>query len=259
MGVAGWPVAEETAGWFERYRVDWRCGANDLMRHLASDGLVTVTGVDGEARALEVARRLGDVRAHRDSAASGITRLEVAGETQAAGFRGFSDAGLFVHTDRSVAKHPPSLLFFWCEIPSEEGGETLLVDGRRVYEKLSMYEPRVFEAVTKPNAAVFASDGVFYCGAIYERLREGRLAVRFRYDELLYMAPPLAEAMPVFRGFLDASQISFRLAAGQGYILQNTRWLHGRRPFRGARRCGRLHIDPHEGERLHGFADPLAA
>jgi alpha-ketoglutarate-dependent taurine dioxygenase len=232
--------------WFERHAVDLaRASREAILERLSVDGIITLEGIDDEAEALRVARRFGTIRVHRDSASNGVTHL-VASEQQleAPGLRGFSQDGLCVHTDRTVAESPPTCLFFWCEVPAEQGGETLLVDGRDVYEKTSLYHPEVFDAVTRPRSAVFASDEAFYCGAIYERVTPERVSVRFRYDELFFMAPPLAQAIPVFRGFIDASTVSFKLGHGQGYILQNTRWLHGRRAFRGSRRCGRLHVDP---------------
>jgi alpha-ketoglutarate-dependent taurine dioxygenase len=244
---------------FEKFYVDVsKSAAQVISDSLARNGLVTCDGIENEEHALALAASLGEIRSHRDSEPNGVTRVVAAEEPAEAGMRGFSSDGLVLHTDRSVVVEPPPLLFLWCEQPAERGGDTVLVDGLEVYEKLSAHHREIFEAVTKPNSAVFASDQTFYCGSIYQRVAADRICVRFRFDELFYMAPLLAPMIPLFRGFIDASAISFKLERGQGYILQNTRWLHGRRAFAGRRHYGRLHVNPTlNAEQLRGFPDPF--
>ncbi|WP_369797512.1 TauD/TfdA family dioxygenase [Nocardia sp. CNY236] len=50
--------------------------------------------------------------------------------------------------------------------------------------------------------------------------------------------PQLAEA-------IDRHAIRFTLEPGDGYVLHNHRWLHGRTAFTGDRVMYRLSLDPH--------------
>jgi alpha-ketoglutarate-dependent taurine dioxygenase len=45
-----------------------------------------------------------------------------------------ADQSIFPHNENSYAVSFPSKLFFWCEHPADEGGETPLVDTRNVYQ-----------------------------------------------------------------------------------------------------------------------------
>lgn len=49
-----------------------------------------------------------------------------------------------VHADMSYLKHHPVFLFFYCVQPARTGGETQVVDGRRVYLDLSDAARRLF-------------------------------------------------------------------------------------------------------------------
>lgn len=247
--------------WYDQYRIDLLgLSRQDLLWRLSTDGLVIVDRIRSADDALHVARVLGVIRPHRDSREDGVTLVTNQFPRDApTGYHGFSNSRLPLHTDRSVASRPPTYLFLWCEKPAETGGETLLVDGRGVYQRLAHLNPDIFSAVTKAKSTIFASDGELYWGSIYERTEANKLVVRFRSDDLLFVSAEITSAIHAFRGVLESSSLVTQLEAGQGYILQNTRWLHGRLPFAGERRYGRLHIDPveHEREACFGFDDPL--
>jgi hypothetical protein len=246
---------------FEQHYVELsRTTIEHIVAQIAQHGIVTFDGIADEAAAIVLAESIGPVYAHRDSAANGVTRIVAADAPTTPGFRGFTHFGLPVHTDRSVAETPPTCLLFWCETPAEHGGETLLADGRAVYEQLTLRDRAVVTALTRPRSAMFASGDGLYCGAIYERVSPRRIAVRFRNDDLLYVSTTVVDALAALRTTLEAATQSCRLERGQGYLIQNARWLHGRLPFRGARRCGRLLINAAANdEQLRGFLDPCAA
>ena len=227
----------------------------EVYGELVRSGAIFLKGIADEAAALKFAHRIGTIRPHRDSQPNGVTRVAPAPKG-GVGLMGFSDEGLFPHTDRSVLSSPPCLLFLWCERAAERGGESLLVDGKRVYERLKRFNPAAFQSLTKSRSAVFASDGNYLPSAIFETIGDDRVRLRFRYDSLLYMTSELAEALPVFRGLVDATVMHFKLKAGQGYLVQNTRWLHGREPFQGDRQYGRIHLDPiiRHHRQLEGFS-----
>jgi alpha-ketoglutarate-dependent taurine dioxygenase len=47
-----------------------------------------------------------------------------------------ADQSIFPHNEHSYSNTFPLKLFFWCDVPAREGGETPLGDTRRVYERV---------------------------------------------------------------------------------------------------------------------------
>jgi alpha-ketoglutarate-dependent taurine dioxygenase len=69
------------------------------------------------------------------------------------------DQHIFLHNENSYQQTWPSRIYFFCETPALEGGETPIADCRRVYEAI---EPRVRDT--------FASKGWMYTRNFSERL-----------------------------------------------------------------------------------------
>ncbi|MGW4212842.1 TauD/TfdA family dioxygenase [Lentzea sp. NPDC004789] len=57
-------------------------------------------------------------------------------------------------------------------------------------------------------------------------------------------SPEVNRWIPALRAAIDRHAFEFGLAAGQGYVLDNHRWLHGRRAFTGQRVVHRVNGDP---------------
>jgi len=47
-----------------------------------------------------------------------------------------SSHSISLHNEKSYSNNYPNLIFFFCEVPSEQGGETPLIDGRKLYKLL---------------------------------------------------------------------------------------------------------------------------
>lgn len=217
------------------------------LRHCISYlGIAFVHSIQTPAAAKAVAALIGDIRTHRDANEDDVTVVapnEVeAGRT---GLQGFGYQPLFPHTDRTIAALPPDLVFIWCEEASATGGVSLLVDASDVYRELCESSPEIAEQLRQPDAVVFESDGAFIRSPVFfeSELQSGRVCVRFRYDKLLYINCAYSAAIPMLKATISAKATRVRLRPGQGYILSNTRWLHGRTGFSGSRRFMRLLID----------------
>jgi Taurine catabolism dioxygenase TauD, TfdA family len=65
-----------------------------------------------------------------------------------------------------------------------------------------------------------------------------------RFDELARFAPTVTHWLPELRAAIDRHTTTVQLGRGQGYVLHNYRWLHGRRAFTGQRVMFRVHVDP---------------
>jgi hypothetical protein len=126
-----------------------------------------------------------------------------------------------------------------CKSPAPIGGDSVLVDGYEIRAVLASRFPEALRELSRPASVVFGGGDAFHAGAIFED-GPGGIHIRFRYDNLAYFSPPLIPLMPSFLSLLDERAFSFRLGAGQGYIVDNRRWLHGRTAFSGPREMHRL-------------------
>lgn len=73
---------------------------------------------------------------------------------------------------------------------------------------------------------------------------DGRVSVRLRLDSLARFSPIVQSYLPCLRSALSTYQVRLPLGAGQGYLLDNERWLHAREAFTGSRLCWRALGEP---------------
>ena len=211
---------------------------------LSETGLVTFLASGREAFLRQVSA-IGDVVPHRDSNRDGVT--VVAFDPDLAGNQGYaamSCGPLRPHTDSSGLPSPPGAVALYCEESSGSGGETFLVDGYQLHESLSHDHPLTLEALTRAASVVFRSGDSLYNGAIFEQTVRGKLAVRLRLDDLGYFSADLVPHMLILQQYIQHLGLTLNLTRGQGYIIDNLRFLHGRRPFHGKRRMLRLLVNP---------------
>src|SRR5262249_21328518 len=148
---------------------------------------------------------------------------------------------------------PPSLLLLACVTPANAGGETFVVDGKALREMLATEEPESLRALATPRSAYFG-DGTGRLGSVFEDVGSNRLALRLRLDGLGRFSPDATHALSKLRELIGRFQVAFRLNAGQGYAVQNGRWLHGRGRFSGHREMLRILGHPLPGRPLrYGF------
>ncbi|GAA2657586.1 TauD/TfdA family dioxygenase [Streptomyces lunalinharesii] len=207
-------------------------------------GLVTFDGLDSRDAVLEVTSRYLHLSAHRDSDPDGLTVIRDTGRhTRRAGFAGLGHGELAPHTDRSSLPVPPRLMLFVCAQPAECGGVCLLTDGQAVTSTLHAHQPEALAAFSEPQAAFFGrADGVF--APVFAPLPGGRFSIRLRQDGLVRWHPFTRTYLPNLRDSAARHQQPLELHAGEGYLLDNHRWLHARTAFLGARRCYRALGNP---------------
>jgi hypothetical protein len=97
--------------------------------------------------------------------------------------------------------------------------------------------------LSAPRAAFFGSAGG-YLGAVLEPAGPGRTRIRLRLDDLVWFSADAADAVPLLRTVIAHHVQTFRLRAGEGVLLSNTRWLHGRDRYSGRRTMLRILGDP---------------
>ncbi|MGW4562788.1 TauD/TfdA family dioxygenase [Streptomyces sp. NPDC004561] len=203
-----------------------------------SDGLLTFSCPDDETL-LRAAQSVGEVMLHRDSDARGITPIRLTeGKTDV----GLTTGELLAHTDRPAIGEPPRYLFLRCERASGEGGETVLYRGADVARHLTEHDRPALEAVTAPDAAIFRTGDHEHTGPILG-IADGEVVdVRLRFDRFVHFSWDAVRALPAFRSALAAVATTFALRPGEGYLLDNRTWFHGRTAYTGDRELSRIMV-----------------
>lgn len=211
----------------------------DLAEEIGrSDGLVTFTSVD-EEEVLRAARSVGEIMLHPDSNAQGVTPIRL---TEGRVDVGLTTGELMAHTDRPATEAPPRLLFLWCKRGSTTGGEAVAYCGHDLVRHLERHDPAALAAVTSPQAAIFRTGPHEHTGPIIEIVDGEVVGVRLRFDRLIHFSWDVARNLPALLGALDAVARRFALEPGQGYILDNLTWFHGRTAYTGDREMSRLMV-----------------
>lgn len=221
-----------------------RCGVVDT-------GLVVFGGVRSTAIMLETATAVMQVVSHPDSGEHGVTTLLDRGPGRPqSNSAGFSRRGLAPHTDRSGVPDPPALLMTVCVRPARAGGSCILVDGKAVHDDLVESAPDAVAALLAPRTVLFG--GITgHAGSVLTDLPPatgeasgGRRALRLRLDDLAMFTTAVAARVPVLCAAIERHTLTVDLAPGEGYLLDNHRWLHGRTSYEGMRIVRRLLGDP---------------
>lgn len=239
---------------FERFFIDLAAAASsDLVQRLACDGLATVRGVETRTQLIALARRLGEIRHHVDGEDDGVTVIAPRPWTGESSRTGFSSLGLDLHTDGSSLPRPPNLVLVACSSEATAGGATVLADGAAAHGDLARTAPAALAALSAPGGARFGAPSGFE-GAVYSSVHgTGRLHVRFRRDAAVWYSPEAQRSLPLFLSVLRSRSYTFQLGAGEGYVRQNGRWLHGRTAFCGPRSMLRVLCEPNAPALDFGF------
>ncbi|MEU6481570.1 TauD/TfdA family dioxygenase [Streptomyces sp. NPDC047017] len=230
----------------------------EILARLAQYGIAIFHGLDSAPSLVALARTLGTALPHPDSDAHAVTviteREAVAGRAFA---DGFSRAALAPHTDRADMLVPPGLLVNLCVVQAETGGESVFADGGAIYRLLAARAPEALQALSQPNAVAYGRSHV-YAGPIFEPSGSGRrLRIRVWPPEQGRFSQAAEAALGELKLAIDAQALTIGLAAGQGYVVDNHRWLHGRRAYLGNRVMLRIGVEPHQGALLTGIPSVL--
>ena len=159
----------------------------------------------------------------------------------------YTNLGLQAHTDNPYRDPVPTLQILACLENSVEGGDSIVVDGFKVVERLKAENPRGFDLLSG-HAARFA-----YEGSAGVRLRAKRpmielgpdgelIAIRFNNRSLAATTDVpyehMADYYAAYRRFAEliedpAMEVTFKLKPGELFIVDNTRMLHARKGFSG--------------------------
>lgn len=227
-----------------------------LTDQLRRCGLATVENLNERTALVDTVSLLGMVRAHRDSHTDGITTIAERSGSQPPGYKGFGAEALNPHTEGSTLARPPMLLALACQSVGESGGDSALVDGLAVYRYLAREHPEALRSFFTRRSALFGGESG-YLGSIFEKSGQ-RVVLRLRLDSLVQFSPDVSPHLPALYEAIEATVFRIHLLPGDGYILVNNRWLHGRAQFVGQRVMLRLLADVLPGSPIPPGFDPQA-
>lgn len=224
----------------------WSFDKKAQIQQLLSDqGIVFIENINDSQDFLKEVCSLGEILFHHDSMENGLTHIvnnPYSNKRQDAAILnhlGLTQGALIPHTDRSGLAAPPTILAFWIESQSHNGGSSLFVDSHQVFEELSIFNPEIIEILSRPKSVVFKSENGLLESSIFE-INNETLYVRFRFDKMVYFSTEVWQVIPELLNMIKKCTIKQKLVSGSGYILNNRRWLHGRTHFFGERSAYRL-------------------
>jgi gamma-butyrobetaine dioxygenase len=160
----------------------------------------------------------------------------------------YTGLGLQAHTDNPYRDPVPTLQVLYCLENSAVGGENMVVDGFRAAERLRDENPRGFDLLTRYCARFEYSGSAGVClrsrRPMIELAPDGELiGIRFnnRSAAAITDVPfeDMADYYAAYRRLGEinddpAMEVTFKLASGESFIVDNTRVLHARKGYSGA-------------------------
>ncbi len=157
----------------------------------------------------------------------------------------YTGMGLSVHTDNPYRDPPPGLQLLHCLQNAASGGKSVLVDGFAAAEMLREENPEHFRQLSERALPFHFSDGNCDLRSrfpVIETAGESEIrAVRFNNRSLAAAEIPADEAGAYYSAyrrfaemlFNEAPALRFKMCAGDLFIVNNNRVLHGRDAFSG--------------------------
>lgn len=211
-----------------RARAQW-------LRGLADYGLVFLRNVPcADRKVVEAARLIGYIRETNYGRVFDVR--PVVNPNNLA----YSGLGLGLHTDNPYRDPVPGIQILHCLQSSDEGGESLFVDGFAVAAKLKAEDPAAFETLTRVPAPFLFRDRSTELRAercLLELDAAGRLeAVHYNSRSIAPQKissqelPEFYRAYRLFARLLRTPEFEYRVKLGNGDLaaFNNRRVLHGR-------------------------------
>ncbi|XP_057603309.1 gamma-butyrobetaine dioxygenase [Hippopotamus amphibius kiboko] len=159
----------------------------------------------------------------------------------------YTTGKLSFHTDYPALHHPPGVQFLHCIKQTVTGGESEIVDGFNVCQKLKEKNPRAFQILSS-TFVDFTDIGVDYCDfsvqskhKIIELDDKGQV-VRINFNnatrDTIFDAPvervqPFYASLKEFVDLMNCKEFKFTFKMNPGDVItfDNWRLLHGRRSY----------------------------
>lgn len=160
----------------------------------------------------------------------------------------YTGLGLQAHTDNPYRDPVPTMQILYCLENSAEGGENMVVDGFRAAQRLRDENPAGFELLTQHCARYEYAGEAGVClrarRPMIELAPDGELlAVRFNNRSTAAITDVPFDRMAGYYAayrrlgeIIDdtAMEVTFKLAPGECFVVDNTRVLHARKGYSGS-------------------------
>lgn len=160
----------------------------------------------------------------------------------------YTGLGLQAHTDNPYRDPVPTVQILYCLENSAEGGENMVVDGFQCALRLKSENPRGFDLLSRYCARFEYAGSAGVClqsrRPMIELAPDGELiGVRFnnRSAAAITDVPfdDMADYYAAYRQLGEiiddpAMEVTFKLAPGESFLVDNTRVLHARKGYSGA-------------------------
>jgi alpha-ketoglutarate-dependent taurine dioxygenase len=209
--------------------------------------MVMLRGVASAADLRDLAQAIGTVQLHPHSDSGGVTIITERGSADGGmTAAGFTRAALPLHTDRADMPIPPPVLLTCCAGAATSGGASVLSDGLVLHRILSARNPDCLRALRERGAARYGRTHV-YSGPVFEPVNEGRrLRLRVWPPEAAAFSERARVALSALHRTADEHATVIPLKKGEGYAVDNHRWMHGRHAYDGPRVMLRIAVEPRE-------------
>lgn len=160
----------------------------------------------------------------------------------------YTSLGLQAHTDNPYRDPVPTLQILYCLENSAEGGENMVVDGFRAAQRLKEENPAWFSLLTQHCARYEYAGETGVClrsrRPMIELAPDGELVgIRFNNRSTAAITDvPFAQMADYYAAYrrlgqiIDdpAMEVTFKLAPGECFLVDNTRVLHARKGYSGS-------------------------
>eukprot|EP00039_Didymoeca_costata_P019879 m.339271 g.339271 ORF g.339271 m.339271 type:complete len:486 (+) comp18731_c0_seq1:111-1568(+) len=220
---------------------DHESTAQRIKIEVGKHGCVILRHLVGHEMVKTICELLGDICPNSEGAAvSHIQALEMT-KTKV-GADAYNTDSLPLHTDRSTTEEPPELILTSVDSCPKKGGEVHLVDGQQV---IAAMNPEDVDTLRQP---LFKFGDLPPLPLLTHTKSENRQHFRLRQDcklKIVGNEEQQAKAKKAFDAFVSTSnamKTSIHLKRGEGYVLNNGWYLHGRGSFEGNRILHRVLI-----------------
>ena len=225
-------------------------GFKDFLRVLFEYGFIVLKNCDKNFTSVkEIANKIGYVR---NSIFGGLWSFE---SNQNKADSSYTQDELRPHTDGTYSNDAPGLQLLLCTEYSAKGGESILVDGFKIAEKIKKENEGMFDLLSKVNVTGnYIGDGVFLKAErpIFRLNKKNEITqVSFNnYDRAVFrfkndLTKRFYECIKRFDLIANDEEFQWRhiLKPGELLIFNNWRILHGRGSFEGIRKMSGCYIN----------------
>lgn len=151
-----------------------------------------------------------------------------------------------LHTDGAFEVEPPRIVALQCEVAAQDRGYSRILSGETLYEYLVHKSPESLVALFEADAFNIIRGNKKLSRPIFESINQ-KIHLAFRFDKTVttFVKSQAQKAFNLAVDFMTnpQNQLIFKLRENQILVQDNTRVMHGRTAFTGARKLNRLWLN----------------